>query len=153
MAHFSLCYRSDREQPEATISSTTTAEQTKGRAEAAREFAIEAARLAANTRCHNVVVMDVRGISPVTDYLILATGSSARQMGTVMSEMEELGQGRGFGCLSRGGYEGDTWLLCDMVDVVVHVFNQESRLYYDLDSLWGDAKRVDWKPAEVKQPA
>src|SRR3954447_3347114 len=153
MAHFSLCYRSDREQPEATISSTTTAEQTKGRAEAAREVAIEAARLAANTRCHNVVVLDVRGISPVTDYLILATGSSARQMGTVMSEMQELGQGRGFGCLSRGGYEGDTWLLCDMVDVVVHAFNQESRLYYDLDSLWGDAKRVDWKPAEVKQPA
>jgi ribosomal silencing factor RsfS len=40
-----------------------------------------------------------------------------------------------------------------MVDVVVHVFNQESRLYYDLDSLWGDAKRVEWKPVEVKQPA
>ena len=153
MAHFSLCYRSDWEQPEATITSTTTAAQSREREAAAREFAIEAARLAANTRCHNVVVLDVRGISPVTDYLILATGSSARQMGTVMSEMEELGQGRGFGCLSRGGYEGDTWLLCDMVDVVVHVFNQESRLYYDLDSLWGDAKRVEWKPAEVKQPA
>ncbi|MDB5321322.1 MAG: hypothetical protein JWN40_2953 [Phycisphaerales bacterium] len=135
------------------IPDTKNAQHSKGRAEASREFAIEAARLAGNTRCHNVVVLDVRGISPVTDYLVLATGSSARQMGTVMSEMEELGQGRGFGCLSRGGYEGDTWLLCDMVDVVVHVFNQESRLYYDLDSLWGDAKRVDWKPAEVKQTA
>jgi ribosome-associated protein len=142
-----------KKQQQTTAVMPAAADQSKGQAEAARDFAIEAARLAANTRCHNVVVLDVRGISPVTDYLILATGSSARQMGTVMNEMEELGQGRGFGCLSRGGYEGDTWLLCDMVDVVVHVFNQESRLYYDLDSLWGDAKRVDWKPAEVQQPA
>jgi ribosome-associated protein len=97
--------------------------------------------------------MDVRGISPITDYLVIATGTSARQMSTVMSDLEEFGQGRGFACLSRNGYEGDTWLLCDMVDVVVHLFNQESRLFYDLDSLWGDAKRVEWKPADAKQPA
>jgi ribosome-associated protein len=137
-----------------TIPSKTPAPQdTADRTEAARQFAIEAARLAANTRCHNVVVMDVRGISPITDYLVIATGTSARQMSTVMSDLEEFGQGRGFACLSRNGYEGDTWLLCDMVDVVVHLFNQESRLFYDLDSLWGDAKRVEWKPADAKQPA
>jgi ribosome-associated protein len=135
------------------IPSTTHPQNTADRTEAARQFAIEAARLAANTRCHNVVVMDVRGISPITDYLVIATGTSARQMSTVMSDLEEFGHGRGFACLSRNGYEGDTWLLCDMVDVVVHLFNQESRLFYDLDSLWGDAKRVDWKPAEVQQSA
>jgi ribosome-associated protein len=123
-------------------------EATTNSAEAARQFAIEAARLAANTRCHNVVVMDVRGISPVTDYLVLATGSSARQMRTVLDEVTEFGQQRGFGCISHGRQEGETWLLCDMVDVVVHIFTQDARMYYDLDSLWGDAKRVEWKPAE-----
>ena len=98
-------------------------------------------------------MLDVRGLSPITDYFVLATGSSARQMSAVMSEAEELGDPRGFRCLSRSGYEGETWLLCDMVDVVIHLFNQDARQFYDLDSLWGDAKRVEWKPADAKQPA
>ncbi len=119
---------------------------------AAREFAIEAARLAANTRCHNVVVLDVGGLNHVTDYLVLATGSSARQMRTVVEEIEELGQPQGFKPLSRTGMDGESWLLCDMVDVVVHVFNQDARMFYDLDSLWGDAKVVEWKvEAEAAQ--
>ena len=109
--------------------------------------------MAANTRCHNVVVLDVRGLSPITDYFVLATGSSARQMSTVMDEVEEFGRGHGFAPLSRSGYEGETWMLCDMVDVVVHVFNQDSRQFYDLDSLWGDAKRVEWKPVEAAAAA
>jgi ribosome-associated protein len=120
------------------------------RTQAARKFAIDAARLAAGTRCHNVVVLDVRGISPITDYLVVATGTSARQMSTVMAQVEELGQTTGFSCLPNAGYEGDTWLLCDMVDVVIHLFNGESRQFYDLDSLWGDAKRVEWKPADAQ---
>ena len=92
-----------------------------------------------------MVVLDVRGISPITDYFVLATGSSARQMRTVMEELQELGQTRGFAALSKCSYESENWLLCDMVDVVIHVFSQDARMFYDLDSLWGDAKRVEWK--------
>jgi ribosome-associated protein len=129
-----------------STSATATASATQhDRAQATRTFAIEAARLAANTRCHNVVVLDVRGISPITDYFVLATGSSARQMRTVMEELQELGQTRGFAALSKCSYESENWLLCDMVDVVIHVFSQDARMFYDLDSLWGDAKRVEWK--------
>jgi ribosome-associated protein len=95
------------------------------------------------------VVLDVRGLSPITDYFVIATGTSARQMRTVLDDLCELGPTKGYAPVSSSGYEGETWLLCDMVDVVIHVFNQESRMYYDLDSLWGDAKRVDWKPAEA----
>jgi ribosome-associated protein len=72
-------------------------------------------------------------------------------MTTVMQDVEEFGRSQGFTPLSRSGYEGETWLLCDMVDVIVHVFNQESRQFYDLDGLWGDAKRIEWKPAETPQ--
>lgn len=137
-------------QPEVTITSTITVPQA-GRAEASRQFAIETARMAANTRCHNVVVLDVRGLSPVTDYYVVATGTSARQMRTVMDDLEELGTARGYAPISRSGYEGETWLLCDMVDVVVHVFNQDARQFYDLDNLWGDANRVEWKPEGAPQ--
>jgi ribosome-associated protein len=90
----------------------------------------------------------------VTDYYVLATGSSGRQMRAVMKDLEELAQSRGYNPLSRSGYEGETWLLCDMVDVIAHVFNQESRMFYDLDNLWGDAKRVEWRTAEqIEQQA
>jgi len=102
--------------------------------------------MAANTRCHNVVVLDVRGLSPVTDYYVVANGTSARQMRSVMDDLEELGTARGYAPIARSVYGGETWLLCDMVDVVVHVFNQDSREFYDLDNLWGDARRVEWKP-------
>ena len=57
----------------------------------------------------------------------------------------ELGDTRDYHALSQCGTEGDTWMLIDFVDVVLHVFDQESRMFYDLDGLWGDAKKVEWK--------
>ena len=110
-----------------------------------RQFAIDAANLTANTRCHNVVLLDVRGVSPVTDYLILATGTSTRQMRTVCDELAEMAQERGIRPLSQSGIEGDTWMLIDFVDVVVHVFNEEARQFYNLDGLWGDAEKIAWE--------
>lgn len=118
--------------------------------EAARRFAIDSARLAAATRCHNVVVLDVRGLSPVTDYMVLATGTSSRQMKTVANELEELGGKGGNPLLSRAGDDGTSnWIAIDFFDVVVHVFDQEGRMYYDLDGLWGDASKIEWEGAEV----
>lgn len=111
----------------------------------AKAFAIDAARLAANTRCSNVVILDVRNLSPITDFFVIATGTSARQMRTVAEEIEELGLPRNWTVISRSGYEGESWILLDFVDVVVHVFGGDARLFYDLDNLWGDAKRVEWK--------
>ncbi len=117
--------------------------------EETRRFAIEAARVAANTRCHNVVVLDVSNLSPVTDFFVIASGTSARQMRTVVEDIEELGLSRGSRGLARSGLEGETWMLLDFVDVIVHVFNDSARAFYDLDNLWGDARRVDLEPAEV----
>jgi ribosome-associated protein len=116
----------------------------------ARQFAIDAARLAAHTHCHNIAVLDVRGLSPITDFFVIATGTSARQMRSVADEIEELGQPRKFTALHRTGYEGENWILTDFVDVVLHIFNQDSRSYYDLDGLWGDAPRVEWEEPASK---
>ncbi len=95
-----------------------------------------------------MAVLDVRGISPVTDYFILATGTSDRQMRSVADQIEELGGPLRFKALSRNGYEGSSWILTDFVDVVLHVFSPAARSYYDLDNLWGDAPRVAWEPAD-----
>ena len=118
----------------------------------ARDFAIDAARLASDLRCQNVVVLDVRGISPVTNFFILATGSSGRQMKSIAEQIEELGEPRKFIAFGRNGHEGDSWVLTDFVDVVLHIFSPTSRSYYDLDGLWGDAPRVEWKEGSRTLP-
>src|SRR5688572_30287820 len=117
---------------------------------AARQFAIDAARHAANTRCTNVVVLDLTGLSPVCDFFVIATGTSARQMRTVADEINELAEQRKFSPMSSSGYEGESWILVDCVDVVVHIFNAQTRGYYDLDNLWGDAKPIDWQTEATK---
>jgi ribosome-associated protein len=113
--------------------------------QAAKEFAIAAARMAADTRCVDVVVLDVSGVSPITDFLVIGTGTSARQMRSVCDDIEELAKPMGFKPLTRAGHDGGTWILTDFVNVVVHIFSTEARGYYDLDNLWGDGVRVEWK--------
>jgi ribosome-associated protein len=125
-----------------------TATQEASRLEAAKQFAIQSARLAANTRCTNVVVLDVSGLSPVTDFLVLATGTSPRQMKTVCDDLEEMAEGRNERPLSRVGDDSSSWTCIDFVDVVVHVFSAEARGYYHLDGLWGDAGQVQWQDGE-----
>ena len=115
----------------------------------ARKFAIEAALISpvCPTHCQRVVILDVAGLSPVTDFFVIATGTSPRQMRSVCDEIEELGQQTGFTALTRSGYEGDQWICVDFVDVLLHVFSAEARQFYDLDNLWGDAKIVEWSGA------
>lgn len=90
-------------------------------------------------------MLDVHGLSPVTDYFVIATGTSARQMRSVADDIAELGQAQDYHPLSISGTEGDSWMLIDFVDVVVHLFSADSRQFYDLDNLWGDARRVEWQ--------
>ena len=101
--------------------------------------------MAADTRCNHVVVLDVRGLSPVTDYYVLATGTSARQMKSAADAVSELGETMNFPTHTRAGEPGSNWIAMDFIDVVLHVFDPEARQFYDLDTLWGDAKRVDWQ--------
>ncbi|MCC6425066.1 MAG: ribosome silencing factor [Phycisphaerales bacterium] len=115
------------------------------RMKGACQFAIEAARHAFHTRCSNVIVLDVSGLSPVTDFFVIATGTSATQMRAVANQVGALGEKSNFAPFSTSGQEGESWILVDCIDVVFHVFNGDSRPYYDLDNLWGDAPRIDWR--------
>src|SRR5580704_6340970 len=81
----------------------------------ARQFAIEVARILADTRCHQVVILDVAGISPVTDFLVLASGTSPRQMKSASDAAEELGDAIGYKTLSRV-VESSQWIVQDFFD-------------------------------------
>jgi ribosome-associated protein len=107
-----------------------------------REFALEAAKIALHDNCTDVVVLDLTGKSPATDYFIIATGTSDRQTRTVADEITEFGKKHKFNVFGRAGYEQGKWVLLDFVDVVVHIFDAEFRQYYDLELLWGDAEKL-----------
>ena len=115
------------------------------RIEAARKFAIAAAKMAKEMHCSNIIVLDVSAISPITDFFVIATGTSARQMRSVCDDMLELGDETDFSARAKPNAGGDQWILADFVDVVAHFFTDDARRFYDLENLWGDAKVVDWK--------
>ena len=108
----------------------------------AKVFALEAAEVAAGRRCSDIVVLDLRGKSPATDYFVIATGTSDRQMRTVADEICEAAKELGLQRFGRAGYEQARWILLDFIDVVIHIFDSEYRDYYDLELLWGDAERL-----------
>ena len=108
----------------------------------AKEFAQAAARIAQERRCTDIVVLDLRGLSSATDYFVIATGTSARQMRTVCDEVSAAGREQGMSRFGRAGYEQGKWILLDFVDVVVHIFDEEFREHYDLELLWGDAEKL-----------
>ena len=108
----------------------------------AKKFALETAKLAEELQCSDIVVLDLRGKSPATDYFVIATGTSNRQIRTVADEITEMAKKTGMHRFGRAGYEQARWVLLDFVDVVIHVFDAEYRDYYDLELLWGDAERL-----------
>lgn len=113
--------------------------------EAAVAFAVEVARLLSDEKCEDVVVLDVRGMSQITDFIVIGSGTSERQMRSVLQHVEELGRERGFPAFRTNTDERSTWLLADFVDLVVHLFEPNTRAHYDLEMLWGDAPRVAWE--------
>lgn len=111
---------------------------------ASREFAIDAARLARSLHCTDVVVLDVRGKSPVTDFVVIGTGTSDRQMRSVLEDIIDLDKQRGSPFARTDKDERALWLLADFHDVVVHLFEPNTRDHYDLELMWGDAPLVDF---------
>lgn len=108
------------------------------------QFAIDAARLCRDDKCIRIHLLDVRELSQITDYIIIASGTSERQMRSVLAHIEEMGEASGFPAFGITTDEQAEWLLADFVDVVVHLFEPEIRQHYDLETLWGDAPKVEW---------
>jgi ribosome-associated protein len=113
--------------------------------DAGRAFAIAAAQLLHDYRCEDVVVFDVRGLSEVTNYILLATGSSDRQLKSAARYLGDLAGEHGMERLGSERDEASTWVVLDYVEVMVHLFEPVTRAHYDLEMLWGDAERVRWR--------
>lgn len=111
----------------------------------AEEFACHAARLLADNRCDNVVVLNLRGLSQVADFFVIGSGTSERQLRSVADDLKLLAGEEDQGVYHRHGRDTGEWVVMDFVDVVAHLFLTSHRQYYDLEGLWGDAKRINWR--------
>ena len=113
--------------------------------EAALDRACLSARVAADNKASNIVILDMRAITPLYDYLVLATGTSRRQIHAIAEEIDAALRAVGEKRLSIEGYEASKWVVQDYGDIVIHIFDRETREFYNLEDLWADAPRVDWE--------
>ena len=117
----------------------------------AKELTLIAAKIAKERNGSDIVAMDLMGKSPATDFFVIATGTSGRQLRTVADEITAEAKKRGFPLFGQAGYDDARWILLDFVTVVVHLFDQESREFYDLEMLWGDGERLELEDEGSKQ--
>ena len=112
------------------------------------ERALAAARTADHNRGRDIVILDLRELTPVFDYFVLATGTSHRQLHAISEEIDDVLE-KQFGDHRLGieGYADSRWILLDFGDIVVHMFDDETRKYYALEDLWAGAKRVPFESA------
>jgi ribosome-associated protein len=118
--------------------------------EDSRRIALLAAHAGLEKKAEAVEIIDVTGKVDYADYLVVMTGSSDRNVAAIADAIEgELGR-RGIRAIASEGLPLASWVLIDFVDVVVHVFQRDSRSVYNLDGLWMDAGRV--APTEYAEP-
>jgi len=133
-----------------TITDTsTTLEARKARS---KQLALAAARTAEENRGDDIALLDMRGMTTEFDYFLLVTGNSRRQLHAISEEIDrvlekDLGDHR----MGIEGYNESRWILLDYGTVVVHLFDAETRSYYALEDLWGQAARVPlpWQKSEA----
>lgn len=111
----------------------------------ARHRACLCAQTASDNKARDIVVMDMRELTPLYDYFVIVTGISRRQIHTLAEEIDAALRAEGDARMGIEGYEASKWVVQDYGDVLVHVFDPDTRSYYNLEELWADAKRVNWE--------
>lgn len=96
-----------------------------------------------NKKGYDVKILDLRKLTTITDYFVICTGDSDTQVKAIADEVDKQLRDEGIKSWHTEGYQGLNWVLIDFVDVVVHVFKKETREFYNLEKLWGDAPSVD----------
>jgi ribosome-associated protein len=111
--------------------------------EDSKRTAVTAARAALEKKAEEVAVLDLREVSGYTDFLVICSGSSDRQLEAIAESVEKELAAQGHRVIGSEGQRGGRWVLLDFGDVVVHVFHQDERAHYDLEGLWADAPRIE----------
>ena len=107
-----------------------------------KELAQLTAELSLTKKAKDVVILDLTGLSDVTNYFVICTGESDTQVKAIADAIDDGAREQESRVWRREGLKNLQWVLLDFVDVVVHVFQPKIREYYDIERLWGDAPRT-----------
>ena len=133
------------------IPTNAVARTTPGRMARALENARDCARIADDNRGKEILLLDLRQVTPLVDFFVIITANSRRLSRAIAEEIDKEMKRRGELKIGLEGSEEGRWTLIDYGDFVVHVFSPEARSYYALEDIWGDAPHLDWQdPARVR---
>ncbi len=120
-----------------------------------KKLALLCREFADNKKAENILVLDVRKLSSVTDYFVIASGTSQPHLRAIVEEIgSRLRDDHDLRPARSEGATGGNWVVLDYFDVMIHVMHTETRARYDLEGLWGDARPLTKaKPAKKKTPA
>lgn len=94
-------------------------------------------------KAEDVTVIDIQGISTIADYFIIANASNQNQLGAMQDAVDEALYKAGIHAKHIEGNNHSTWILMDYQDVIIHLFSKDDRLFYDLERIWRDGRRVE----------
>src|SRR5580692_3153626 len=117
-----------------------------------KQLALLCRELADNKKAEDIAVLDMRKLSSVTDYFVIATGTSHPHLRAIVEEISsKLRDEHDLRPSRAEGFTSGSWVVLDYFDVIVHVMHTETRKHYDLEGLWGDAKPLT--PAKPRKKA
>lgn len=111
--------------------------------EQAKEMAKIAYKALNDKKGEDIKIIDISGISVMADYFLIADGNSDSQIRALVDNVEEEMHKAGYSVKQCEGYGSGSWVLMDFGDIIVHIFDKENRLFYDLERIWRDGKMID----------
>ncbi|OGP94475.1 MAG: ribosome silencing factor [Deltaproteobacteria bacterium RBG_16_54_18] len=117
----------------------------------AKEKSLFCARAALEKKAFNIIILELKKVSAVTDYFVICSGRSDRQVQAIAQFIDERMREKGIRPLGEEGMQQGRWILMDYADVVIHIFYDQVRLHYDLEGLWREAAQIDVPRIEASE--
>ena len=108
-----------------------------------KEMAKEAINALEDKKAEDIRIIDISQVSVLADYFIIANGSNKNQIQALSDEVEEKLGRMGYPMKQKEGYTNANWVLLDFGDIIIHIFDKENRLFYDLERIWRDGKTLN----------
>jgi len=93
-------------------------------------------------KAEDIKIIDISEVTVIADYFIIAGGNNKNQIQAMCDNLEEKLAGSGYSLKQKEGYDTANWILMDFIDIIVHIFDKENRLLYDLERIWRDGKQI-----------
>ncbi len=106
------------------------------------------AEIADEKKAENIIIMDVKKLTPMTDYFVICDAESIPQIKTIVEAVEKTLSKQKIHILHKEGRINSKWILLDYGGILMHIFYKDARYFYNLERLWGEAKIINWKTKE-----